>query len=85
MDKERLGLDAFRLYKFDTTGVDKVSRVILSRALHGRKGLNSLIDGINVIDSGKGGLIVRKNMFKDIESMLNRFNVKYKIIKTFYG
>lgn len=85
MDKKTLGLGAFRLYRFNTSSLDRVSRVMLSRALHGRKGLNGLIDDINVIDSGKGGLLVRKNMFKDIESFFERFKVKYKIVKTFYG
>jgi len=85
MNKRNLGLESFRLYRFDTSSVGKINRVMLSRALHGRKGLNGLIDGISIIDSGKGGLIVRKNLFKDIESFFDRFKVKYKIVKTFYG
>lgn len=85
MNKINLGLESFRLYRFDTSSVGRVGRVMLSRALHGRKGLNGLIDGISIIDSGKGGLIVKKDMFNDIESFFDRFKVKYKVVKTFYG
>lgn len=80
-----LGLGAFRLYRFDTSHVDKVSRVMFSRALHGRKGFNGLIDNVFVIDSGKGGLLVKKDRFKDIEEFFDRFKVKYKVVKTVYG
>ena len=85
MNRKKLGLEASRLYRFDTSSIDKVSRVMFSRALHGRKGLKGIIDGISIIDSGKGGLLVRKDMFKDIEHLFDRFNIKYKIIKTVYG
>lgn len=84
IDKNKLGLEAYRLYRFDTSSIGKVSRVMLSRALHGRKG-SGLIDNISVIDSGRGGLLVRKNMFKDIEGFFDRFKVKYKVVKTLYG
>ena len=57
---------------------------MFSRALHGRNG-KGIIDGISVIDSGKGGLLVKKKMFKDIEQFFDRFRVKYKVIKTVYG
>ena len=85
INKHELGLSAFRLYRFDTSSLDKVSRVMLSRALHGRKGFKGLIDGISVIDSGKGGLLVKKNIFKQIEDFFDRFKVKYKVVKTVYG
>ena len=84
MDKKELGLRSFRLYRFDTSIISKVSRVMFSRALHGRKG-KGIIDGISIIDSGRGGLLVRKDMFKDIESFFERFKVKYKVVKTVYG
>lgn len=86
IDKKGLGLNAFRLYKFDTSKVSKVNRVILSRTLHGRnKGLRGLIDDISVIDAGKGCILVRKDKFKAIEKMFKRFDVKYKVKKTVYG
>lgn len=86
MGKDELGLKAFRLYKFDTINVSKVNRVILSRALHGRdKKYKGVIDDISVIYTGKGGLLVRKDKFKDIEALFERLNVKYKIKKTVYG
>ncbi len=85
MDKKQLGLETFRLYRFDTSPIDKVSRVMFSRALHGRKGFNGLIDNVYIIDSGKGGLLVKKNMFKDIERFFDRFKVRYKVVKTLYG
>jgi len=80
-----LGLEAYRLYRFDTGQINKVNRVMFSRALHGRKGLKGMIDGVFIIDSGRGGLFVRKEKFKDVEDFFDRFKVKYKIIKTFYG
>ena len=84
--KEKLGLKTFRLYKFDTIGTNKVNRVILSRALHGRnKEYKGIIDDICVIDAGKGSLLVRKDKFKDIEGLFERLNVRYKIKKTVYG
>ena len=84
--KERLGLDAFRLYKFDTTDANKTNRVILSRVLHGRdKRYKGLIDDISVIGIGKGGLLVKKNRFSDIEGLFKRLKIKYKIKKTIYG
>ena len=82
--KERLGLKAFRLYRFDTSSLDKANRVMFSRALHGRKS-QGIIDGISVVDSGKGGLLVGKDMFKEIEQFFSRFKVKYKVVKTVYG
>lgn len=85
MDYNNLGLDTFRLYRFDTTALSKVDRVMFSRALHGRKGFSGIIDNISVIDSGKGGLLVRKNMFKQIEQVFDRFKVKFKVVKTLYG
>lgn len=85
MDKKNLGLDAMRLYRFDTSYIDDIGRVMFSRALHGRKESKGLIDGISVIDSGKGGLLVRKNMFKEIEQVFDRFKVKYKVVMTVYG
>ncbi len=86
IDKEQLGLKAFRLYRFDTKEISKVNRVILSRALHGRnKKYKGLIDDISIIDSGKGGLMIRKDRFKDIEGLLSRLNIKYKVKKTVYG
>ena len=85
MKKENLGLGTFRLYRFDTSSVDKVSRVMFSRALHGRKGFNGLIDNVFVIDSGKGGLLVKKDRFKDIEEFFDRFKVKHRVVKTLYG
>ena len=85
VSKKQLGLESFRLYNFDTSQIDKISRVMFSRALHGREGSNGLIDNISIIDSGKGGLLVRKNMFKEIEMFFDRFKVKYKVIKTVYG
>lgn len=85
MGQSNLGLDAFRLYRFDTSSLDKVNRVMMSRALHGRKGFKGMIDGISVIDSGRGGLLVRKDKFKEIEQFLGRFKAKYKVEKTVYG
>ena len=85
MDKSKLGLEVFRLYKFDTSYIDKVKRVMLSRALHGRKRFKGVIDNISVTDSGKGGLLVRKNSFKDVEMIFDRFKVKYKVVKSLYG
>jgi len=85
MDKEGLGLSAFRLYRFDTSSLDKVSRVMMSRALHGRTGFKGMIDDVSIIDSGKGGLLVHKNKWKDIEAFFSRFKVQYKIEKTVYG
>lgn len=85
IDKKKLGLDAIRLYRFDTSSIDKVKRVMFSRALHGRKNQTGLIDGILVIDSGQGGLLVKKNMFKEVEQMFDRFKIKYKVTKTVYG
>ncbi len=85
IDKKQLGLGAIRLYRFDTSPIDKISRVMFSRALHGRKGYKGLIDGVSILDSGKGGLLVKKNMFKEIEQVFERFNIKYKIVKTVYG
>lgn len=85
MDKSKLGLSAFRLYIFDTSTLDKVNRVMFSRALHGREGYEGLIDNISVINSGKGSLLVKKNMFKEIEDVFDRFNVKYKVVRTVYG
>lgn len=82
--KEGLGLEAFRLYRFDTSLLDKVDRVMFSRALHGRKS-EGMIDGISVIDSGKGGLLVKKNMFKEIEQFFDGFKVKYKVVRTVYS
>lgn len=86
MNMKQLGLDTFRLYRFDTLNANKINRVILSRALHGRnKDYKGLIDDISIIDSGKGGLLVKKDSFKDVEDLLNKLNIKYKIKKTVYG
>lgn len=86
LNKENLGLKAFRLYKFETRNINKVKRVILSRALHGReKKSKKIIDKITVIDSGKGGLLVRKDKWKDIENMFHRLGVKFKVKITLYG
>lgn len=85
MDKKQLGLDAIRLYRFDTSSIDKISRVMFSRALHGREGYKGLIDSVSIIDAGKGGLLVKKNMFREIEQIFERFKIKYKVIKTVYG
>jgi len=84
MDSNKLGLKAFRLYKFDTSGMNKSAKVMFSRALHGRKG-KGLIDGITIIDAGRGGLLVRKENFKEIEMFFARFKTPYKIAKTVYG
>ena len=80
IDKKALGLTAFRLYKYDTSSLDKVNRVIMSRALH-----SYVIDNISIISSGRGGLLVRKDKFKEIVSFFDRFKAKYKVIKTLYG
>jgi len=86
MNKKHLGLNAFRLYIFDTTNINKVKRVTLSRALHGRKKKEEgIIDNTIIIESGKGGLLVRKDKSKDIESMFKRIGVKYKVKMTLYG
>lgn len=85
MDKSKLGLSVFRLYVFDTSALDKANRVMFSRALHGRKGYKGLIDNVSVIYSGKGSLLVKKNMFKEIEDVFDRFKVDYKVVKTVYS
>ena len=85
MNQKDLGLNAFRLYRCDTSSLDKVNRVMMSRALHGRKGFKGVIDNVSIIDSGRGGLLVRKDKWKDIEMLFNRFKVKYKVEKTVYG
>lgn len=84
-DSREFGLKAFRLYVFDTSSLDKVSRVMMSRALHGRDGFKGMIDSVSIIDSGRGGLLVRNDKWKDIEAFFSRFKVQYKIDKTFYG
>jgi predicted nucleotidyltransferase len=81
MDTTSLGLAAYRLYLYDTAMLDKVQRVMMSRALHTFK----VIDTISVINSGRGGLLVRKDKFTEIEEFFNRFKVKYKVVKTVYG
>jgi len=85
MDQKNFGLQAFRLYRYDTAALGKVKRVMMSRALHGREGFPGIIDNIDIIDTGKGGLLARKNRFKDIESLFTRFGARYKIIKTLYA
>lgn len=85
MDKKQLGLDAWRLYRFDTSNIDKINRVMFSRTLHGRKGYKGLIDGVSIIDAGRGGLLVKKSMFREIEQVFERFKIKYKVVKTVYG
>lgn len=80
IDKNALGLTAFRLYRFDTSPLDMVNRVIMSRALH-----SYVIDDVSVVSSGRGGLLVRKDKFKDIVSFFDRFKVKYKVVRTLYG
>ncbi len=81
MNEKALGLSAYRLYKFDTTELSKSQRVMVSRALHER----GLIDKTSVIDSGRGGLLVRKDRFEEIEQFFNKTGIRYKIIKTVYG
>lgn len=86
MSQRQLGLTAFRLYRFDTAGIAKANKVMLSRALHGRnKKYRGLIDDTSIIDAGKGGVLVRKDRYKDIEDLFRRFGVKYKTKKTIYG
>jgi len=81
MNEKALGLNAYRLYRFDTTGLSKSRRVMASRALHER----GLIDNNAIIDSGRGGLLARKDKFEEIEQFFDKAGIKYKIIKTVYG
>lgn len=76
-----LGLSAYRLYKFDTSTLAKSKRVMASRALHER----GMIDNKTIIGSGRGGLLVRKEKFDEIEQFFNKAGIKHKIIKTLYG
>ncbi len=86
MNINKLGLNAFRLYDFDTKKTPKVKRVMLSRALHGRtKKAKGIIDNISIIESGKGGLLVRKDKWKDIENLFKIHNVEYRIKKVLYA
>jgi len=85
MDKDKLGLKPFRLYIFDTKNTNKVNRVILSRALHGRIGYKGIINDASVIYSGKSGLLVRDDMWVDIESLFKRLDIKFRIERILYG
>ena len=86
MSKSKLGLTAFRLYLFDTSSLDKVGRVMFSRALHGRKGYEGLIDidklgaYVRPLDRGKGiGTALLERVINWCsEHGVNRIHVDYE-------
>ena len=92
---EQLGLKQYVIYSFSLK--NSMRKTLFSKVLHGRKawyykGKKKIIKeyaGIannnEIILLGKGYLMVRKDMQKDIEILFKRFNVEYSTKRIVYG
>jgi len=94
-DGKQIGLKQYIIYSMKAQ--DNNTKTRLSQILHGRKSwyyngkkkivkeYDGLIDNEDIIDVGKGSLMVVNDKRKDIEKMFNDLRVEFKIIKIVYG
>ncbi len=90
-----LGLKPFYFYSY--TVKDKNMQVRLSQTLHGRKSwyykkgkkqikeYKGLIDGVDIIEAGRGALIISKERLGIIESLSKTYSAEFKLKRIFFG
>lgn len=94
-DQELIGLKQYKIYQFSLKNVKR--KTMFSKILHGRKSFYykgkkkvvkeypGIIDGKEIIELGRGALMVDKKREKYVKQMFNDFNVEYKLKKIVYG
>lgn len=94
-DYKQIGLKQFLIYEFNLK--KSARKTMFSKTLHGRsswylkngkkitKTYSGIIDGENIIELGKGALMVIKDKEKELKAMFNNFEVEYKLKKIVYG
>lgn len=81
--KDIVGLKTYNLVKFDTAGLDGITKNKLQRFLHGytmnKKRYKGLIDEDAVLSAGKAAIIARKDLCDSILLFANKIGVKAQL------
>ncbi len=94
-DYKQVGLQQFIIFTFSLKNA--VNPTMFSKVLHGRKSwyrkgkekvikeYPGIIDSKEIIELGKGAIMVLKSREKDVKHIFEQFKVEYKLIKIVYA
>ncbi len=94
-DYQQVGLQQYAIYSFSLKNA--LNPTMFSKVLHGRKSWYrkgkervireyiGIIDGKEVIELGRGAIMVLKSREKDLKHIFEQFKTEYKLIKIVYA